>query len=190
MLLVKSEKKSYGIKFPTSIDEITPKYLKQLTDNVSLVDKYAIVALCARTKIFDFVTMINNPKNSDLSITPILAKISDEDAKTIHAEIGSKIFIDRSSLERGNHVSINTGISTNNAANYFKQDSELIKSIYNKDYTGIVIDKKMNNGLVKSNSPEIIIMEFKIVPICDIKGSIKRNVTFIDPFLNKDTDNN
>ena len=57
MITIKSEKKSYGINFPTSKEEITSELLEAVTKQVKLPKHYCIVALCFQTKIFDFVTM-------------------------------------------------------------------------------------------------------------------------------------
>ena len=62
-------------------------------------------------------------------------------------------------------------ISYINAANYIKSDSDLYKSIISGDYN--------ENGI----SPNIYLVEFKIVPVTEIKAIIKDSVDIVDPYL-------
>lgn len=160
MLEIKSEKVSYGIKFPTSLEEITGDVLKEVTNGVKLPNHYCIVALCFTTKLFDFVNSINYSKETNLSVTPLLANVANGCEEELNANIGDKLIIDRSSLERGIHLNLPISISSGNASAYFKKDTNLIKRVqsgeFNKD----------------SYSPKIIILEFKIIPIVDVKAAI------------------
>lgn len=163
MLEIKSKKLTYGIKFPTSLEEVTGDVLKEITTGIKLPKHYCIVALCFKTKLFDFVNTISYSKETNLSVTPLLANIAEGCESEINANCGDKLIIDRSSLERGIHLNLPISISSNNAAAYFKQDSTLVKDIqegkYNKD----------------SYSPKIYVLEFKIIPIVDVKAAIPVN---------------
>lgn len=188
MVTIKSPKKNYGINFPSSVNEITTDMLDAITENVKLPKHYCIVALCYKTKVFDFCTMINTNKNVEIGVVPILAKISKEDSEETAACVGDKLVIDRSSLERGSHLKINTMISSDNARKYFQSDENLHKAIISKNDT-VVIGKDMNKQLLASNSPEIIIMEFKIVPVNDIAASVPFGNNIIDPFVYREVTN-
>ena len=176
MLEIKSKKLAYGIKFPTSIEEITGDVLKEITTGIKLPKHYCIVALCFKTKLFDFVNTISYSKETNLSVTPLLANVAEDCESEINADCGDKLIIDRSSLERGIHLNLPISISSNNAANYFKQDSTLVKDIqegkFNKD----------------SYSPKIYVLEFKIVPIVDVKAAIPVNRKSHDVFIFTDKD--
>ena len=54
----------------------------------------------------------------------------------------------------------------------------------------IIQDSGINKQLVSSNSPDIIILEFKIVPVNDISAAIPINYKNIDPFKAIDADAN
>lgn len=178
MITIKSEKKSYGINFPTSKEEITPELLGTITEHVKLPKHYCIVALCFQTKIFDFVTTIKSRANSNVAVTPVLAKIDVEDSELINAAIGDKLIIDRSSLERGIHLNLPVSISSNVARNYFEADPELCKSIMIKDNKD-----KVSSELISAKLSNIIILEFKIVPINDIAAAVPMEHDIIDPFI-------
>lgn len=186
MLKIKSEKMSYGINFPSSVNEITVDMLNVITEKVKLPKYYCVVALCFKTKVFDFCTMISsNNVNKDISVIPILAKISDEDSESIKAKVGDKIIIDRSSLERSSRINIPVSISSDNVKNYFNSDRDLSRAIVTKDECAIA-DNNINKQLIKSNSPDIIIMEFKVVAINDIVASTPMDNRIQDPFIIRD----
>ena len=178
MIEIKSDKLNYGINFPTSIYEITADDLKRITSNVKLPKHYCIVALAFTTKLFDFCTAINSNRNTDVSVTPILAKIHDEDIDTVNANVGDKIIVDRSSLERGVHINLKTVISSNVARNYLNSDQELIKNIITKNNKA-----NINKELVSDKSPNIVVLEFKILPVTDISASVPIECDTIDPFI-------
>ena len=85
MIEIKSDKLSYGIKFPTSIKELTPELLTTITEGVRLPKHYCVIALAFNTKVFDFCTAINSNKDTNVSVTPIVAKIYKEDSDEVNA---------------------------------------------------------------------------------------------------------
>ena len=183
MIKIKSEKRSFGINFPSEVEELTPEYFNTITANVKLPKYHCIVALCFKTKVYDFVLAMNSAKPTNVAVVPVLAKISETDSKEINAEVGDKIIIDRSSLERGNHINLKTVISSDNAKRYFSSDPDLIKNIVNKTGDINILDSKKNKKLSVTDSPKIIVLEFKIVPINDIAGAVSMNSVDIDPFI-------
>lgn len=183
MLEIKSSTKDFSVKFPTKLNEITGDVLTQITAGINLPKYHCAVAMCFKTNIFNFVVAMSNNKNSSVSVVPILAKISEEDSKEVNAKVGEKIIIDRSSLERGVHLNLPTMITSNNAKSYFNSDPNLTKAIVTRD-NNIEIDPKMNKQLIAANSPEIIVLEFKIVPVNAISASIANDVKVFDPFIN------
>lgn len=183
MIEIKSAKMSYGINFPTSVKELTPEVLETITNGVKLPKHYCIIALAFDTKVFDFCAAINSSRNTNVAVTPILAKIAQEDSKEINASVGDKIIMDRSSLERGVHINLKTVISYNAARNYFNSDPDLTKAIMTKNDDKIIIDKTATRKLTAAKSPNIIILEFKICPVNDIAAAIPMDYQSIDPFL-------
>lgn len=182
MIEIKSQKKSFGINFPSSVNEVTPDVLNSISEGIKLPKHYCIVALAFNTKLFDFCTAIKNNRNDSVGVTPILAKISKEDSELINANVGDKIIIERSSLERGAHINLRCAISSNFARKYFNEDPELTRAIITKD-NKVAIDNNINKQLIGSQSPNIIVLEFKICPVNDIYAAIPMNNETLDPFI-------
>lgn len=183
MITVKSKKLNYGINFPTELNEITPEILTTLTKDVKLPKHHCIVALCFRTKLFEFVAAMRNSSGKDMSITPLLAKISDNDAQEINVAVGDKLVMDRSSIERGVHLPIKTLCSTQHAYNYLDKDTNLSRTIMTGEYDTNVVDSKTNKPLSHNDSPYIYVINFKVVPITNIYGGIPVDSSVQDPFL-------
>lgn len=175
MYKIQSNKKNYGINFPTSLEEITTDSLLTITEDIKLPKNYCLIALAFKTKLFDFVAMINGRKDTNVGVIPIMAKISDEDSKKINANIGDRLIIPRSNLERAVHANVKSVITSTVAQRYFQEDNELVKTI-------------MSNKLTKTAPEYIYILEFKIIPINDINGAIINIDNQSDPFIviNKD----
>lgn len=190
MITIKSAKKNYGINFPTSVSEITPDVLKAITLDVKLPKHYCIIALAFETKVFDFCAAINSNKNTNVAVTPILAKISDEDSKDVNALVGDRVIMERSCLERGVHLNLKTSISSTAARKYFNSDPDLAKAILMKNTEGIIIDHTINKSLQSTNSPKIIVLEFKICPVNDIAAAIPDTNNPYDPFIAVDENKN
>lgn len=181
MITIKSEKKSYGINFPTSVNELTPEILNEITKQVKLPKHYCVIALCFRTRLFDFVVAMNSKKEQAVSIVPLLAKINEEDKVDANANISDRVILSRSALEMGTHLSLPVIISTDNAQRYFSSDEQLTKSIItrrNPIFTDIT--KKDN----------IIVLEFKIIPVSDIKATVPLDGKGYDPFYVADGKSN
>ena len=171
MLQIKSKERSYGINFPTTRKEITKDVITKLLENVNLPRHYAVVALCSKMKLFDYVSSIGSKKDYNVGIDVCLGKINPEDNEHLKADVNEFIVVDRSALERGNHLTVNTMITYNNAARYIKSDDALCKSIFGGEYN--------EHGV----SPTIYLLEFKIIPVVDIKAVIKESDKIVDPFM-------
>ena len=181
MITIKSEKKSYGINFPTSVNELTPEILSEITKHVKLPKHYCIVALCFRTRLFDFVLAMNSKKEQAVSIVPLLAKINEEDKVDVNANISDRVILSRSALEMGTHLSLPVIISTDNAQRYFSSDEQLTKSIITRRNPIFTDMTKKDN---------IIVLEFKIIPVSDIKATVPTDGKGYDPFYVVDGESN
>lgn len=169
MITIKSKKKDYSINLPTELSEID-KSLDLMTNHITLSEHYSIVAICKHCDLAQFVLALGgNKKNNTLvSVVPLLAKSHNNDIP-----VGSKIFINRTELERGEHIYINTVASDSNIASYIDSDEDLRKAI-------------LMGAFSKS---EVYIIEFKIIPNSSIHAYIAPNTeSRVDPFIAKDVD--
>lgn len=182
MITIKSKNKNYGINFPTSVEEITPIALQSVLTNVNLPKYHCVVAMCSSVKLFDLVTAISGAnKDTITKIIPLLGKINESDNENLNANVGERVIIDRSSLERGVHLTTPFSISSSNAMNYINSDADLKKDIlsgkFNSNGNG-----QLNKSLTLSASPQIVLVEFKIVPVSSISATIKNDTNYIDPY--------
>lgn len=198
MLELKSETQNYGINLPTSLNEITPEILGTLTEGVKLPDYYCIVALCFEVKLMDIAINVNSNKEQTVNVIPMLAKIhNDKLDHPKYLEVGHKVIIERSSLERGTHLHLATMINSNNVKSYIKNNEtlrqRLIKggdgSAVESNIVNIMDSKKDVIKKINDKSPKVYILEFKIIPINDIHATVAVDHIVIDPFKIKGSSN-
>lgn len=197
MLELKSETQNYGINLPTSLNEITPEILGTLTEGVKLPDYYCIVALCFEVKLMDIAINVNSNKEQTVNVIPLLAKIHTDKDHPKYLEVGHKVIIERSSLERGTHLHLASMINSNNVKNYIKNNEtlrqRLIKggdgSVVESNIVSITDSKKDVVKKINDKSPKVYILEFKIIPVNDIHATIAVDHAIIDPFKTKGSSN-
>lgn len=149
MITLTSKQKDFSINLPTELSEIDAKVLTRMTSHIRLSKHYSIVAICKHVDLAQFILANTNSKHSNALVTvvPLLAK-GDSDAP-----VGSKIFINPTEIERGEHIYINTVISENFLYNYIDSDDILRKGI-----------------LTTMNKTKVYIVSFKLVPNSAIHG--------------------
>lgn len=171
MLKLESSNAKYAINVPTKENEITKEQLEKLVSNVKLPQYYCIIALRYRVSIFDLVVTAksNTNKRKSVSVVPLLAKYNEGELK-VDAEIGQRVLIDASDIERGSHLNVSTCVTPDHIASYVDTDEELRKKVISRQLEG-------------ENNSNIFCLEFKIVPVSSIKGVvIGKN---IDPYFEK-----
>ena len=177
MLLIQGQNKNFGIDVPTKENEITAEYLQTVTERVKLSKHQVIVALIMKTKVYDFCMGIRNPKkDQNISITTKIAKFvpcdkeNNEKPAIDGMATGDIAVIDRSTIERGIHLSVPTIISPAGLANYLEEDKDLL--------TAIVTGKEPE--LAKKH---ICLVQFKIVPMSSITATYNTEVRIEDCFI-------
>ena len=157
MYQLSSKNKDYAINLPTDISEIDAKVLKQMTDHITVAEHYSIVAICKHVDIAQFLLANTGKKASNVlvSVVPLLAKGSN------NMPVGSKIFINRTELERGEQVYINTVASENFVYGYVEGDKELFQRI-----------------LTNVNKEEVYVLSFKLVPNSAIHGFVTKSYDY------------
>lgn len=177
MLLIQGQNKNFGIDVPTKEIEITAEYLQTVTERVKLSKHQVIVALIMKTKVYDFCMGIRNPKkDQNISITTKIAKFvpcdkeNNEKPAIENMFVGDIAVIDRSTIERGIHLSVPTIISPAGLANYLEDDKELL--------TNIVTGKEP-----ELSKQHICLVQFKIVPMSSITATYEATKKFNDCFI-------
>ena len=163
MLKIENDVRSYGINIPTSLDEITPAYFENLLKNVKLAKNYCIVALCAKDSLYGCINGYKVQTKTSTTIIPLIAK-----ANGYEAEVGDRVIIEPSSLERALHINVpNNVIGYNFIGNYCEEDKEFCENVFKGDI-GFIQSKII--GVPKKSIP-CYFVEFKIVPFVDIKAT-------------------
>lgn len=171
MIKVESKIADYAINVPTKREEITPEALGALLKDVKVAKYYCVVAMIYKDTLFGVI----NRTNEVVTVIPVLAKISDEDSSSTGGKVCDQLIIDRTSLERGNHLHIkNNIISPSHISEYIRNDRGLALSVGNGTFG-------QNKGH-KLSTP-VYMLEFKIIPVNDIKAMIDNNAIADDnPF--------
>ena len=178
MLIIQGNNKTYGINVPTAEKEITASFLTKVTERVKLNKYQTIVALVMKTKIWDFCMSIRNPKkDQNVAITAKLAKFitpnPDEKDGALpikNMSVGDIVVIDRSSIERGIHLSVPTIISPAGLSKYLEEDKDLL--------TDIVTGKRPD-----LSNQYICLVQFKIVPVSTITATYDAEEKVQDDFI-------
>lgn len=190
MLKLKSSKKSYSINVPTSLKEITPEILNDLTADISIPKYHAIVAICFHVKL-STLALKTTSQNQSVQVISLLAKAHEEDLTNIGCgKVGDKVVTDRSTIERGIHMHIPLCLNNTAIYDYIHSDTVLANNLAKGgDGTTVplVLDKVTDSKKDKANridskSPEVIIVEFKIIPVSGIYASLPVDHKTIDPF--------
>ena len=178
MLIIQGNNKTYGINVPTAEKEITASFLTKVTERVKLNKYQTIVALVMKTKIWDFCMSIRNPKkDQNVAITAKLAKFiapnldeKDGALPIKNMSVGDIVVIDRSSIERGIHLSVPTIISPAGLSKYLEEDKDLL--------TDIVTGKRPD-----LSNQYICLVQFKIVPVSTITATYDAEEKVQDDFI-------
>lgn len=150
------------LTIPGSVSEYNKNVLKQITDNIKIAPHYALVGIV--TGIAPISVFMNVTSEASISITPILAKVGDSENSFVD-NVGDIVIIDKSSLERGIHC---------------RNSSKTSYDCFVKSVERMVNDKsdiqKIFSGEDKDRyNKTCYVIEFKLVPISDIKGCYTYN---------------
>lgn len=158
-LTIKTQTGLHNFDFPETIDEVSAKYLDDVTSNVNLANDYVLVAIVYRQNLNALVTINKNMKNNTTMAVPMFIKAgTSSDTFINNLSVGDKLVVSGSDLSMGYHVSCpaNTLSGTKFAA--MLQDEDVRKN--NLD------------TLKKLFGYDVYLVEFKIIPACNIHGVV------------------
>lgn len=170
MIELSNDKIKGGIKLPTNVDEITAEMLEQLTAQVKLGKNYVLIALCYEVRFADLV--LNTKKQQS---TRVYTKVAKANLATDYIDIkpGDVIAIGQSSIEMGQHIYINSVASESCVKAYLLDKARLTRP----NATSITL-----SDIEDINSKSFLLLEFKVVPVTDIKATFDYSVDKVDPF--------
>lgn len=172
--IVTDGKQDFTFKLPTKISEITGDYLKAVTDHIVIAPYYAIIATVYRAKLPEVISSNKKSKGMAVSITPLFVKanVPSETEKPTCDMLSlinpaDRIIIAGTDIERGYQLSTpNNMITLDNVIKIYNHDDKFAKEV--------MIDQNY-----------YLFVDFKLVPITDIKGKYELNKPneFVNPFV-------
>lgn len=172
--IIGKDENGFKMNLPTSLSEITEDYLLGVTKHIKIAPYHAIVALVYRCKLPEIISTTKKKRDLAAAIVPLYVNSN----VTLNAEketvdmfssmkCGDKLIVAGTDLERGYHLVC--------PKNFITIDN--IVRIYNSDVNfakGVMIDQNY-----------YYFVDFKLVPINDIKGfySREKDDTFVNPFV-------
>lgn len=152
-ITVNTEKGKVILNLPTSIEDITVEYLKEVTEHIKVAPEYSLVALVYSTNIAEVLNMKNVSAN--VAVVPMFVKAGKTDSEFINGiNIKDILTITSGNLSLAIHVpnSYNQ-LSINKVVSLMEKDSNVRKTSF--------ADKNIYR-----------FVEFKLVPNCNINAVI------------------
>lgn len=194
MYLLQSDKINYGIKLPTSIDEISSEVLQKITKDIELKPYYTLVCLAYRTTLFNLASQVKGKiKEDSIGIIPIVAKVAadaaDKDSTNLPVKGSDALIrpiIAPSSIERGYEVNIPTAASFNHVLRYINNDNDLRIELFQKKYVrNLQYEGKelTEENIHVDNSTPVYLLGFKVVANNDIVATVPIHHSIDDVFV-------
>lgn len=171
----------FKMNLPTSLNEITEDYLRGVTNHIRIAPYHSIVALVYRCKLPEIISTARKKKDLATAIVPLFVSANptvNSEKETINMfasmKTGDKLIIAGTDLERGYHLTCPKNFVTiDNVVRVYNSDSNFAK--------GVMMDQNY-----------YYFLDFKLVPITDIKGFYSRDKeeSFVNPFIIKNESSN
>lgn len=170
MIELSNDKIKVGIKLPTTVDEITAEMLEQLTTQVKLGKNYVLIALCYEVTFADLV--FDNKKQKPTRVYTKVAK-ANLDTDYIDVHVGDVVAISQSAIEMGQHIYIKSVASEASVKAFLLEKARLTRA----NATSIV-----PSDIKDIDAKSFLLIEFKVVPVHDIKAYFDYSTNCVDPF--------
>lgn len=148
------------MNLPTSLSEITPEYLLEITKSVKIADNYSLIAILYRESLSGMILASSQKKKQiTTSIVAEFVKAGNCDTEFINSlKPTERIIISPSDVALGYHVSVKE--------NKLTPDRVLANIVGDKNaYQNAVVAAE------ESNTKYCYFLEFKLVPNANIHGS-------------------
>ena len=170
MITLSNDKIKGGIKLPTNVDEITGEMLSQLSNQVEIGKHYVLIALCYQVTFTDLILV--NKKQKPTKVFVKVAKVN-HDGSYLNLNVGDIVAISQSSIEMGQHVYLGTAASESSVRAFLLDKARLTRP----SATNV-----LPSDLDDIDDKPFLLMEFKVVPVGDIKARLDYSIEKVDPF--------
>lgn len=144
------------LRMPTSMSEINMNVIADYVKHVNVSKDYALIAVVFKERPITIVSVSKQNKNASVSGVAVMIKSNTDNEFINTIKLGEALVISPSDIAIGHHV--------NSPANVLTPGFLLNLLQTNAD---------LNKKLMAVNVPTYFV-DFKIVPICNIHGSIGR----------------
>lgn len=153
--IVNGNRGKVELNLPTSISDITPEYLTNVTKHIKIGDNYSLIGILYRESLSSLILASSRKQKSiTTGVIPIFIKSGNTEAAYIkNITLGEKLIISPSDIALGHHVTC--------PKNKLTIDHVL---------SCVEGDKDIYSLSCKENTP-CYYLEFKLVPNCNIHGS-------------------
>lgn len=154
--IVKTKMSEVKFNFPTNLKELSSEYLKQVTDSITVAPNYSLIGIVYHERLANIILTCNNKKkNTSIGVIPIFIKSGDGDKSIVdNAKVGQKLLISNTQLQLAHHCAAPANKLT---IDYFANvlDAAVYKDLY-------------QTAVQDSDQSEVLFVEFKVIPNCDI----------------------
>lgn len=141
-------------RMPTSMSEINMNVIADYVNHVNVSKDYALIAVVFKERPITIVSVSKQNKNASVSGVAVMIKSNTDDEFVKGINLGEAIVISPSDISMGHHVnSPNNPLTPGFLLNLLQTNSDL------------------NKKLMAIGVPTYFV-DFKIVPVCNIHGSI------------------
>lgn len=152
--------------FPTSLNDITPEYLAEVTEEVNVPEHYTLIGLVHKAPIHTVIFTFKQKKNGvDSQVIPIFVKHGGSEMSGFNntPRRGNVLIIPPSSLQFAYHVNCpNNVLSINYLTNYLDDDKTAVTRAAKDNFI-------------------VYFLEFKIIANTEIKGFYANRRTIKNP---------
>lgn len=143
-------------RMPTSMSEINMNVIADYVKNVNVGNDYALIAVVFKERPITIVSVSKQNKNASVSGVAVMIKSNTNNEFIKGIKLGETIVISPSDISMGHHVnSPSNPLTPGFLLNLLQTNADL------------------NKKLMAVNVPTYFV-DFKIVPVCNIHGSIGR----------------
>ena len=143
-------------RMPTSMSEVDMNVISNYVNHVNVGKDYALIAVVFKERPITIVSVSKQNKNASVSGVAVMIKSNTDNEFINTIKLGEALVISPSDIAMGHHV--------NSPANVLTPGFLLNLLQTNAD---------LNKKLMAVNVPTYFV-DFKIVPVCNIHGSIGR----------------
>lgn len=143
-------------RMPTSMSEINMNVISDYVNHVNVSKDYALIAVVFKERPISIVSLSKQNKNASVSGVAVMIKSNTDNEFINSIKLGEALVISPSDISMGHHV--------NSPANVLTPGFLL-----NLLRTNVDLNKKLMAVKVPT-----YFVDFKIVPVCNIHGSIGR----------------